>query len=95
MAFIFLQTILNNASAQNSSIPEAVVKGIVVDSASQLPLEFATIILMKGDKDVVKTDMSAMDGTFKLTTNKDGKFYPLCFISRLQKVLFQRAFYHQ
>jgi ferric enterobactin receptor len=50
------------------------IKGCVVDSATNLPLEFATLILLNENKTVVKTFTTSNEGSFEWTMNKTGNY---------------------
>lgn len=72
--FIFLPAIINNVLAQNISVAETAIKGTVIDSITHLPVEFATAILFKANKDVVKASSTSIDGTFELTMIEKGNY---------------------
>lgn len=75
--FLFMQFGINNAFAQNTSSTEIAIKGTIIDSTTNLPVEFATAILFNLKKDVVKASNTSIDGTFKLPVDKKDN-YVIC-----------------
>jgi len=75
--FLAMQILINSVFAQKTSATEIAIKGTVIDSTTKLPVEFATAILFKANKDVVRTSSTAIDGTFKLPVDKKDN-YVIC-----------------
>lgn len=79
LAFILLQAIIHNVYSQNSISEKTVIKGVVVDSSTHLPLEYANIILLSENNTVVKSSIASNDGAFELTLNENGNY--ILFVS--------------
>src|SRR5450432_4036718 len=69
---IFLHSL--SQTAPNDPV-SGVISGLVLDSATKLPIEYATIsIFEEGNKKVINGTVSNTQGKFKLTTNRSGYF---------------------
>ncbi len=79
LTFILFQAIISKSYSQNSTTEKAVIKGIVVDSSTNIPLEFATIVLLGENNKVVKSSITSIDGAFEVTLNENGRY--ILFVS--------------
>lgn len=76
---LLMQLTTNFASAQNTSEIQTTIKGIVIDSTSHLPIEFATVALFTSKNEVVKTSNTSATGSFELAADKKGNY--VAFVS--------------
>ena len=53
----------------------ASVTGKVVNAASGQPIEFVSVVLMKGDGTILKKELTAVNGLYKFTDFADGNYY--------------------
>lgn len=79
LAFILFQAIISKSYSQNSTTEKAIIKGIVVDSSTNVPLEFATVVLLGENNKVVKSSITSIDGAFEVTLNENGSY--ILFVS--------------
>ncbi|MCF2498988.1 outer membrane beta-barrel family protein [Dyadobacter chenhuakuii] len=84
----FLFCFINILKAQTQNGPAYLVKGIITDSVSRKPAEFATIGILDSEKKVVALTYSDENGLFKSADIKAGSYFlNLSFMGYAQKNL--------
>lgn len=77
LCFIFLQVLKNNTFAQNKPDMEPTITGTIIDSVTQQPVEFASVFLLHGNKEVITSTFTSTTGAFAFENVEIGN-YVIC-----------------